>query len=73
MRLRLLSATASHAGGEAYVCDMSGGIDVSQPTVSHHLKVLRNADVLTSTAGKRRNLVQIQDGRATVSNPARLV
>jgi ArsR family transcriptional regulator len=48
VRLRLFSAIASHAGGEACVCDVSGGIDVSQPTVSHHLKVLRDAGLLTS-------------------------
>src|SRR5258705_373591 len=48
VRLRLFSAIASHSGGEACVCDISGGIDVSQPTVSHHLKVLRDAGLLTS-------------------------
>jgi ArsR family transcriptional regulator len=48
VRLRLFSAIASHAGGEACVCDISGGIEVSQPTVSHHLKVLRDAGLLTS-------------------------
>ena len=48
VRLRLFSAIASHSGGEACVCDISGGIDVSQPTVSHHLKVLRGAGLLTS-------------------------
>jgi ArsR family transcriptional regulator len=48
VRLRLFSAIASHSGGEACVCDISGGIDVSQPTVSHHLKVLRAAGLLTS-------------------------
>lgn len=48
VRLRLFSAIASHAGGEACVCDISAGIDVSQPTVSHHLKVLRDAGLLTS-------------------------
>jgi ArsR family transcriptional regulator len=48
VRLRLFSAIASHAGGEACVCDISDGIDVSQPTVSHHLKVLRDAGLLTS-------------------------
>lgn len=48
VRLRLFSAIASHAGGEACVCDVSDGIDVSQPTVSHHLKVLRAAGLLTS-------------------------
>lgn len=48
VRLRLLSSVASHAGGEACVCDISAGVEVSQPTVSHHLKVLRDAGLLTS-------------------------
>ena len=48
VRLRLFSAIASHAGGEACVCDISAGVDVSQPTVSHHLKVLRDAGLLSS-------------------------
>ncbi|SIJ79848.1 ArsR/SmtB family transcription factor [Mycobacteroides abscessus] len=48
VRLRLFSLIASHAGGEACVCDISPGIEVSQPTISHHLKVLRNAGLLVS-------------------------
>src|ERR1700742_4518560 len=48
VRLRLLSVVASHAGGEACVCDISVGIDVTQPTISHHLKVLRTAGLLDS-------------------------
>jgi ArsR family transcriptional regulator len=48
VRLQLLSSIASHAGGEACVCDVSAGVQVSQPTVSHHLKVLRDAGLLTS-------------------------
>lgn len=48
VRLQLFSAIASHEGGEACVCDISTGIEVSQPTVSHHLKVLRDAGLLTS-------------------------
>ncbi|MFI5780850.1 ArsR/SmtB family transcription factor [Nocardia sp. NPDC051570] len=48
VRLRLLSAIASRAGQEACVCDISDGVDVSQPTISHHLKVLREAGLLTS-------------------------
>ena len=47
-RLRLLSSIASHAGGEACVCDISAVVKVSQPTVSHHLRVLRDAGLLTS-------------------------
>ena len=46
VRLRLLSVVASHTGGEACVCDLSVGIEVSQPTISHHLKVLRTAGLL---------------------------
>ena len=48
VRLRLFSTVASHAGGEACVCDISDGIDVTQPTISHHLRVLRDAGLLTS-------------------------
>jgi len=48
VRLRLLSVVASHAGGQACVCDLSAGIDLSQPTISHHLKVLRTAGLLAS-------------------------
>jgi ArsR family transcriptional regulator len=47
-RLRLLSVVASHTGGEACVCDLSVGIDLSQPTISHHLKVLKTAGLLES-------------------------
>ncbi|WP_414635814.1 ArsR/SmtB family transcription factor [Amycolatopsis sp.] len=43
VRLRLLSLIASHEGGEACVCELIGPFDVSQPTISHHLKVLREA------------------------------
>ncbi|MGW0163562.1 ArsR/SmtB family transcription factor, partial [Mycobacterium sp. NPDC003323] len=35
-------------GGQACVCDVADGVAVSQPTVSHHLKVLRDAGLLTS-------------------------
>lgn len=48
VRLQLLSSVASRRGGEACVCDISAGVEVSQPTVSHHLKVLRDAGLLTS-------------------------
>ncbi|MFD6059007.1 ArsR/SmtB family transcription factor [Rhodococcus wratislaviensis] len=46
VRLRLLSLIASHAGGEACVCNISESFDLSQPTISHHLKVLRAAGLL---------------------------
>jgi ArsR family transcriptional regulator len=46
VRLRLLSLVASHAGGEACVCDLNDAFDLSQPTISHHLKVLHEAGLL---------------------------
>ncbi|OLT11507.1 transcriptional regulator [Pseudonocardia sp. CNS-139] len=51
VRLRLLSLIASHAGGEACVCELTGVFDLSGPTISHHLKVLREAGLI---AGERR-------------------
>ena len=51
VRLRLLSLIASHAGGEACVCDLTEVFDLSGPTISHHLKVLREAELIT---GERR-------------------
>jgi ArsR family transcriptional regulator len=46
VRLRLLSLIASRAGGEVCVCDLTGAFTVSGPTISHHLKVLREAGLI---------------------------
>jgi ArsR family transcriptional regulator len=46
VRLRLLSLVAAHADGEACVCDLNDAFDLSQPTISHHLKVLHEAGLL---------------------------
>ncbi len=46
-RLRLLSLVAATANGEACVCDLNEPLDLSQPTVSHHLKILTTAGFLT--------------------------
>jgi ArsR family transcriptional regulator, arsenate/arsenite/antimonite-responsive transcriptional repressor len=48
VRLRLLSLIACHVGGEACVCDLTGAFDVTGPTISHHLKVLREAGLIGS-------------------------
>ena len=45
-RLRLLSLIASHDGAEACVCDLTEPVGLSQPTVSHHLKVLVDAGLV---------------------------
>ncbi|MGH8776822.1 MAG: ArsR/SmtB family transcription factor [Jiangellaceae bacterium] len=43
IRLRLLSLIAAAAEGEVCVCDLNAPFDVAGPTISHHLKVLRQA------------------------------
>lgn len=46
VRLRLMSLVASHADGEACVCDLADAFDLTQPTISHHLKVLHQIGLL---------------------------
>lgn len=46
VRLRLLSLVASHQDGEACVCDLNDAFELSQPTISHHLKVLHDSGLL---------------------------
>ncbi len=45
-RLQLLSLIRDSADGEACVCDMADAVGLTQPTVSHHLKVLTDAGLL---------------------------
>jgi len=46
VRLRLVSLIASHEDGEACVCDLNDAFELSQPTISHHLKVLHAIGLL---------------------------
>ncbi|MFU8947389.1 ArsR/SmtB family transcription factor [Mycetocola zhadangensis] len=46
-RLRLVSLVAAHVDAEACVCDLTEPLGLGQPTVSHHLKVLVDAGILT--------------------------
>lgn len=46
-RLRLISIIAASEGQEACVCDLTEPLDIGQPTVSHHLKVLTDAGFVT--------------------------
>src|SRR3954453_6354637 len=48
VRRRLLSLIASHAGGEACVCDLTDAFELTAPTISHHLKVLKQAGLIDS-------------------------
>jgi ArsR family transcriptional regulator len=46
-RVRLLSLIGAHDDGEACVCDLTEPVSLSQPTVSHHLKLLADAGLIT--------------------------
>src|SRR5215469_4585966 len=46
-RLRLVSMVAAHEGGEACVCDLTDPLGLTQPTISHHVKVLVDAGIFT--------------------------
>jgi ArsR family transcriptional regulator, arsenate/arsenite/antimonite-responsive transcriptional repressor len=46
-RLRLVSMVAAHENGEACVCELTEPLGLTQPTISHHLKVLIDAGILT--------------------------
>ncbi|MGC4806231.1 ArsR/SmtB family transcription factor [Micromonospora sp. DT233] len=46
VRLQLLSMIASAEGGEICVCDLTPAFDLTGPTISHHLKVLRDAGLV---------------------------
>src|SRR5690348_7701892 len=48
VRLRLVSLIGAHQGGEVCVCELTEAFDLTQPTISHHLKVLREAGIIDS-------------------------
>lgn len=48
VRLRLVSLIGARDGGEVCVCDLTSAFELSQPTISHHLKVLREAGLIDS-------------------------
>jgi ArsR family transcriptional regulator len=47
VRLQLLSILRAADNGESCVCDLTPAVGLSQPTVSHHLKILTDAGILT--------------------------
>jgi ArsR family transcriptional regulator, arsenate/arsenite/antimonite-responsive transcriptional repressor len=46
VRLRLLSLIASYGESQVCVCNLTGAFDVGQSTISHHLRVLREAGLV---------------------------
>ena len=76
-RLRLLSFLASQPGGEACVCNLTEPLGLSQPTVSHHLKVLTDANLLERERRGtwiyyRLRLARLEELCATLVPPKRL-
>lgn len=71
VRLRLLSLVASHADGEACVCDLNDAFALSQPTISHHLKLLHEAGLLDRD--KRGVWVYYRINRAALADLAGLL
>lgn len=48
VRLRLVSLIGARQGGEVCFCDLTSAFDLTQPTISHHLKVLREGGLIDS-------------------------
>jgi ArsR family transcriptional regulator, arsenate/arsenite/antimonite-responsive transcriptional repressor len=48
VRLRLVSLIGARESGEVCVCDLTSAFELTQPTISHHLKVLREAGLIDS-------------------------
>ncbi|PZS26975.1 MAG: transcriptional regulator [Pseudonocardiales bacterium] len=61
-RLRLLSLVAAHDGAEACVCDLTDPVALTQPTVSHHLRVLVDAGLLTREQRGKWAYYRVVDG-----------
>jgi ArsR family transcriptional regulator len=71
VRLRLMSMVASREGREACVCDLTAGFTLSQPTISHHLKVLHEVGLLDRS--KRGIWVYYQARPAALADLAALI
>lgn len=61
-RVRLVSLIAAHDNAEACVCDLTDPVGLSQPTVSHHLKLLVDAGLLTREQRGRWSFYRVVDG-----------
>lgn len=74
-RVRLLSLIAASDGQEACICDLTDPVGVSQPTVSHHMRLLVEAGLVTREQRGRWAYFSIVpgilDGLAAALSPAR--
>lgn len=46
-RIKLVSLIAASDGGEACICDLTAPLELSQPTVSHHMKMLVDSGLVS--------------------------
>lgn len=60
-RVRLLSLIAARPANEACICDLTGPVGLSQPTVSHHMKRLVDAGLVTREQRGRWAFYQVVD------------
>jgi len=68
-RIRLLSLIATAEGGEACICNLTGPVGLSQPTVSHHMKQLVDAGLVRrEQRGKWAYYTILPDGLDTLSH-----
>lgn len=61
-RVQLLSLIAAADNGEACVCDLTGPVGLSQPTVSHHMKLLAEACLVTREQRGKWAYYRVVDG-----------
>lgn len=61
-RVRLLSLIAASDGGEACICDLTDPVGLSQPTVSHHMKLLVDAGLVTREQRGKWAYFRVVDG-----------
>jgi len=60
--VRLLSLIASSETGERCICDLTGPVGLTQPTVSHHMKLLAEAGLVTREQRGRWAYFRVVDG-----------
>ncbi len=69
-RVRLVSMIAAAAGGEACICEMTGPVGLSQPTVSHHVRLLVDAGLVTREQRGRWAYYRVVPGALTALSDA---
>lgn len=69
-RVRLLSIIATSPGGEACVCDLTEPVGLSQPTVSHHMKLLADAGLVVREQRGRWAYYAVAPGARTLLGSA---